>query len=179
MSVSQFLLRDRSAPRRTIRGQKLLIPGQKRRGRGRGRGAIRERRQLFPSSISHSPGWFFLSGRVSHADLTAVVLDTAARTAFPATRPGAHRALAGAAAGDSDAAREGGWEGGRDRERPLYFLLFAPLWMMTRASRQPGLRPFVRPRSRKPRGLSSTGRPVPPPRQKAAPAFVRFRPEAD
>jgi len=31
--------------------------------------------------------------RVSHADLTTVVLDVAARTAFPATRPEAQRRM--------------------------------------------------------------------------------------
>lgn len=56
------------------------------------RGAIRGRRQLFLSSIFHSSfrSFFFFIGCLSHADPTAV-LYTAARTAFPATRPAAQR----------------------------------------------------------------------------------------
>ncbi|KYM87501.1 hypothetical protein ALC53_03400 [Atta colombica] len=55
-------------------------------------GAIRDWRQLFLSLIFRSPSRF-LSARVSHADLTTVVLDAAARTAFPATRPEAQRRM--------------------------------------------------------------------------------------
>jgi len=69
-----------------------------------------------------------------------------------------------------------GGTGGRGRGRcTLYYSRRCGFTarMMTRASRRPGLRPFVRPRSRrKPRGLSSTGRPpAPRPRQKACPTF--------